>query len=121
MNIKGKHYHTIWVDENDKKVIRIIDQRYLPHQFVIKDLKTSDDVAMVIKEMAVRGAPLIGVAAAFGIYLAALEAPNDEGFDTYIKKAAEKLNATRPTAVNLSWAIEEQLKLINSKDKYKYI
>jgi methylthioribose-1-phosphate isomerase len=114
MNINGKHYRTIWVKEDNEKVIQIIDQRQLPHKFVIEDLKSVDDVAIAIKEMHVRGAGLIGAAAGYGIYLATLEAPKDNLFDRYIIEAGEKIKATRPTAVNLSWAVEKQLNTIKS-------
>jgi len=108
MNVEGKHYRTIWVNKDDNKVIQIIDQRPLPHSFVIKNLKTVDDVARAIREMHVRGAGLIGVTAGYGMYLAAL----DDSSDDYLHKAAEKLKGTRPTAVNLQWAVERQLKAI---------
>jgi methylthioribose-1-phosphate isomerase len=109
MNVNGKHYRTIWVKEGDESTVQIIDQRQLPHCFAIEDLKTVGEVAAAIKEMHVRGAGLIGATAGFGMYLAALEAPED-GFDGFVKKAGEKLRATRPTAVNLAWAVERQLK-----------
>ncbi|MFH1321925.1 MAG: S-methyl-5-thioribose-1-phosphate isomerase [Bacteroidota bacterium] len=115
MKIDGKHFHTIWTDDNDNRVVRVIDQRYLPHEFIIKDLKSSDDFVIAIKDMIVRGAPLIGVAAAYGMYLAALEAPQNQKFETSVNEVAEKLRKTRPTAINLSWAIETQLNIINQK------
>ncbi|MBN2892717.1 MAG: S-methyl-5-thioribose-1-phosphate isomerase [Bacteroidales bacterium] len=107
-----KNYRTIWVNRNDNKIISVIDQRYLPHKFVIEDLRTVDDVFVAIKDMLVRGAGLIGAAAGYGMYIAALEAPKDNNFDEFILKSAEKLNSARPTAVNLSWAIDKQLKAI---------
>ncbi|MCK9640285.1 MAG: S-methyl-5-thioribose-1-phosphate isomerase [Prolixibacteraceae bacterium] len=110
MKVNGKHYRTIWIDEVDDTVIRIIDQRFLPHKFIIEDLKTVDNVAIAIKDMHVRGAGLIGATAGYGMYLAALEAPHDSSFDDYLVNAGEKLKATRPTAVNLSWAVGKQLK-----------
>ncbi|MFC0875860.1 S-methyl-5-thioribose-1-phosphate isomerase [Saccharicrinis sp. FJH2] len=115
MNIDGKHYRTIWIKEDNVKVIQIIDQSHLPHKFVIENLKSVNDVAIAIKDMLVRGAGLIGAAAGFGIYLATLEAPDDNSFDGYIYEAGEKLKATRPTAVNLSWAVEKQLKAIKNE------
>jgi methylthioribose-1-phosphate isomerase len=105
MKVNGLHYHTIWVKEGDDSIIQAIDQRLLPHQFEIVDLKTCDDTVTAIKDMVVRGAPLIGVTAAYGMYLAALGNEN-------LQKAAQKLNASRPTAVNLAWAVNEQLKAI---------
>lgn len=108
MNVGGKHYRTIWVKEGDRKTIQIIDQRKLPHEFVMEDLKTLDDAAIAIKGMHVRGAGLIGAAAGYGMYLAALEA-QEKGFDDFMRKAGERLKATRPTAINLPWAVERQL------------
>ncbi len=114
-----KIQRTIWVKKDNERVIQIIDQRHLPHRLVIEDLQTSDEVARAISEMRVRGAPLIGVTAAFGLYLAALEAPS-ASFDSYLKEAAAKLKATRPTAVNLEWALNRVLKAVSleqSKDE----
>ena len=117
MKIKGKDYHTIWLKEDDKQVVQIIDQRYLPHQLVIEDLKTVDDVVVAIRDMHVRGAPLIGVAAAFGMYFAAMESFDNQQFISYIKKASEKLKAARPTAVNLAWAVDIQMELVGINPK----
>jgi len=100
---------TIWVKEGDSKTIQVIDQRHLPHRLVIEDLTTEEAVARAIKEMHVRGAPLIGVAAAFGMYLAALEAPSDDGFESHLKRAGARLVETRPTGVNLERAVKRQL------------
>jgi len=109
MNINGKPFRTIWVKPGDEKVVQIIDQRYLPHQFVIEELETVDQMATAIKDMHLRGAGLIGAGAGFGIYLATLEAPKNDSFDQFILLAAEKLKSTRPTAVNLAWAVNRQL------------
>lgn len=109
MKIKGKNYQTIWLKENNPSIVQIIDQRFLPHQFIIEDLKSSDDVAIAIKEMHVRGAPLIGSAAAYGMYFAVKEAPETEGLEKYLLEAAQKLKATRPTAVNLAFGVENVL------------
>ena len=101
MNVDGTHYRTIWLKPDDPAVVQIIDQRPLPHQFVIEDLTTVDQAAAAIKDMHVRGAPLIGATAAFGMYLAALQAPTDSeaAFMQAIQPAAEQLGATRPTAM----------------------
>ncbi len=98
MRVKGKKYRTIWYENN---VVKIIDQTKLPHQFVIKDLKTIKDAVKAIKTMEVRGAPLIGGTAAYGIVLAIQE---NRGLD-FIKKSSEELVNSRPTAINLQWAI----------------
>src|SRR4051794_21316024 len=103
MNVGGRHFTTIWLKPEDERVVQIIDQRFLPHRFVIEDIRTTDEMATAIREMHVRGAGLIGAAAAFGIYLAAIAGEDFED-------AAVRLRATRPTAVNLAWAIERQLR-----------
>ena len=111
MNVNGKHYRTIWLKEDDPTVVQIIDQRHLPHQFVVEDLATVADMAQAIKDMHVRGAGLIGAAAGFGMYIAALHAPK-ESFMESLAADGEKLKATRPTAVNLAWAVDRQLEAI---------
>jgi methylthioribose-1-phosphate isomerase len=108
MKVDGKNIRPIWLD-SDLNVVKIIDQRLLPHEFVIADLKTVDDVIMSIKEMYVRGAPLIGVTAAFGVYLAALNSPVKTIEDDYLIEECQRLKASRPTAVNLAWAVDKVL------------
>ena len=109
MKVNGDHYRTIWPDPTDSRVIRIIDQRRLPHCLAEVELRTVDDFAQAIKEMYVRGAGLIGATAAFGIYSATLAAPAANPWP-FIQKAAATLLATRPTAGNLAWAVGRQLK-----------
>lgn len=111
MFVKEKHYTTIWLADNQKE-IEIIDQRYLPFEFKTERLKTTDDVYIAIKEMHLRGAPLIGVAAAFGVYLACLEAKENNDFKSFIFQSAEKLKSSRPTAINLFYAIDKTLEAI---------
>ena len=116
MKIKGKEYRTIWFEEKNK-VVKIIDQTKLPHKFIIKDLKTVKDAINAIKTMEVRGAPLIGGTAAFGIVLAILENNNLE----FLKKSSEELIKSRPTAINLQWAVHRmnnKLSMINSNDLF---
>lgn len=115
MNVNGKHYRTIWIDEKKPQTIQIIDQRYLPHEFVIEELTTVDQVATAIRDMHIRGAGLIGATAGFGMYIAALHAPKD-GFFQALMEAGEKLKATRPTAVNLAWAVDRQLEAIKATE-----
>ena len=120
MLVQGKHYRTIWLKEGNDKIVRIIDQRFLPHKFVIEELKSVDEIISAIKDMQVRGAGLIGVAAAFGMYLAALEGAENGNFSQFITDKARELKSSRPTAVNLEWAINRQLKVIdrgNSADE----
>jgi methylthioribose-1-phosphate isomerase len=95
---------SIWLDEQDGEV-KVIDQRRLPHEFVILALTSVDDVIHAITAMAVRGAPLIGVTAAYGMYLAARHAAEHGLGVDHLKSAAQRLRATRPTAVNLAWAV----------------
>ena len=102
MRIKGKEYRTIWYEE---KVVKIIDQTKLPHQFIIKDLNSVKDAINAIKVMEVRGAPLIGGTAAYGIVLAIQESTEKE----FINKSAEELIQSRPTAINLKWAVDRMM------------
>ena len=108
MKIEGKEYRTIWFDEK-KQVVKIIDQTKLPHQFIIKDLKTVKDAINAIKTMEVRGAPLIGATAAYGLVLAIIK-NNDQ---TFLKKSSEDLINSRPTAINLKWAVDRMMKKLS--------
>ena len=112
MLVNDTNLTTIWVDENNQK-IKIIDQRLLPHELSIVTLNSVKDVEFAIREMQVRGAPLIGVTAAFGMYVAALEDSSME----FLNQAADFLIKSRPTAVNLSWAIEKIKLEISSIDQ----
>ena len=103
MKIQNKEYRTIWYEDD---VVKIIDQTKLPHQFIIKDLKTVQDAIKSIKLMEVRGAPLIGGTAAYGIVLAIQENPNSK----FIQKSAKELIQSRPTAINLKWAVDRIMK-----------
>ena len=105
MKIEGKKYKTIWFDD-DSQSVKIIDQTKLPHKFIIKDLKKVKDAINAIKIMEVRGAPLIGGTAAYGMALAIKE-NNDPDF---IKKSSENLIKSRPTAINLKWAVDRMMK-----------
>jgi methylthioribose-1-phosphate isomerase len=102
MNVRGRAMRTIWLG-SDGRTVEIIDQTRLPHELVIVGLETLDDAARAITTMQVRGAPLIGAAAAYGMALAVASDPSDHGLEA----AASKLAATRPTAVNLRWALAE--------------
>jgi len=124
VKINGQHFRTIWLKPDDEAVVQLIDQRFLPHRFVIEEVRTVEQMATAIREMHVRGAGLIGASAGYGMYLAAIEAaarPVTVGVDEQLARAAAQLKATRPTAVNLSWAVERQLgnaaKGKNAKEK----
>ena len=111
MRVDGKDIRTIWLDDNDK-IVKIIDQRKLPHEFIIEDLRTVDDAITAIKDMYVRGAPLIGVTGAYAVYLATLNAPDAQIDNKYLIEEADRIKAARPTAVNLSWGVDEVLSAI---------
>jgi methylthioribose-1-phosphate isomerase len=112
VKIGGKHFRTIWLKPGDQRVVQLIDQRFLPHEFVIEEVRTAEQMATAIREMHVRGAGLIGASAGYGMYLGAIEAAATDSFTEHIARAAAQLQATRPTAVNLSWAIDRQQKSI---------
>jgi methylthioribose-1-phosphate isomerase len=113
MKVNGKDMRPIWLDK-DLKTVKVIDQRLLPHKFVISELKTVDNVIMAIKEMYVRGAPLIGVTGAYGVYLAALNPLMKTIGDRYLKEECSRLKSARPTAVNLAWGVERVLSAVFS-------
>lgn len=117
MLVNGQPFRTVWIPEDEPEVVRIIDQRRLPFAFVLEDLQTTDDVAIAIKDMWIRGAGCIGATAGFGMWLATKEAATDMNFDAALSRLSEKLRATRPTAVNLSWAIDRQLAVIAQTDE----
>ena len=102
MKIEGKEYRTIWFENN---VVKIIDQTKLPHRFIIKDLKTVKDAINAIKTMEVRGAPLIGATAAYGLVLSIIENKDH----SHLKNSAEGLINSRPTAINLKWAVDRMM------------
>ena len=114
MHINGNAYRTIWFQNN---VVKIIDQTKLPHKFIIKDLKTVKDSINAIKTMEVRGAPLIGATAAYGLVLAIIE-NNDQLF---LKKSSEDLIQSRPTAINLKWAVDRMMKKISGVNSEKIL
>ena len=112
MKIEQKEYRTIWFENN---IVKIIDQTKLPHRFVIKDIKTIKDAVNAIKSMEVRGAPLIGATAAYGLVLSILE-NKDQSF---LKKSANDLIKSRPTAINLKWAVDRMMKKISGVNSNK--
>ena len=114
MKVNEEDMQTIWFDKKSESV-RIIDQTLLPFKLKIKDLKTFNDSVNAIKDMLVRGAPLIGVTAAYGMYLASKE---NRSID-FLYRSGEILKKTRPTAVNLKWAVQKILKSINSTESNK--
>jgi methylthioribose-1-phosphate isomerase len=116
MNVGGKHYRSIWPDEIDPSLVWIIDQRKLPFSFEIIPLRSTDDICFSITSMAVRGAPLIGVTAAWGIALSAIENAGSKDRIADIRNDAARLKATRPTAVNLAWAVDRMMALLEQQE-----
>ncbi|MDG2002481.1 MAG: S-methyl-5-thioribose-1-phosphate isomerase [Novosphingobium sp.] len=115
MKVGHDHFRSIWVESGE---VRIIDQTQLPHKLVIKSLETLDEAAAAIRDMWVRGAPLIGATAAYGVAIAMRSDPSDVG----LNRARDVLTATRPTAVNLRWALQEmvpQLATFEPPDRYE--
>ncbi|HEY6754598.1 MAG TPA: S-methyl-5-thioribose-1-phosphate isomerase [Pseudolabrys sp.] len=112
MKIDGRQMRTVWV-ESDGASIGIIDQTRLPHCFATVRLTTFEDVARAIQTMQVRGAPLIGAAAAYGIWLALRADASDEA----LERAYAGLIVTRPTAVNLRWALDEMLAAVRNRPR----
>ena len=115
MRVDGRNYRTVWIHPEDEAIVQIIDQRILPFDFAVEDLRSVEEVAVSIFEMHVRGAGCIGATAGYGMYLAALEARGGSGdFSQAVRVSAARLKETRPTAVNLAWAVDRQLKAIFS-------
>jgi methylthioribose-1-phosphate isomerase len=112
MKVDGKDMRTIWL-ERDGAAVGIIDQTLLPHRFATLRLTTLNDAAHAINSMQVRGAPLIGAAAAYGVWLALCDDASDENLD----RACAALMATRPTAINLKWALDEMLAAVRNRPR----
>src|SRR5215468_5729082 len=108
MKVDGTPYRTIWLGA-DGTTVQVIDQTLLPHQFVVRDLTTMADAERAIRTMIVRGAPLIGAAAAYGVALAMAADPSDAS----LEQAYDTLLAARPTAVNLRWALDDVRALLS--------
>src|SRR6476661_7750852 len=107
MNVNGRHYRTIWLNA-DGWAVDIIDQTKFPHVFETASLRTPDDAAVAIRDMLVRGAPLIGVTAAYGMALAMRQ----DSSDAALVGAYALLVKTRPTAINLKWALDEMVRVL---------
>ena len=114
MRIKGQEYKTIWFENN---TVKIIDQTKLPHKFQIEELKSVDDAINAIKVMKVRGAPLIGATAAYGIVLALME--NNE--QSFLDNSCKNLIKSRPTAINLKWAVDRMSKKLKGVNSYEIL
>jgi methylthioribose-1-phosphate isomerase len=112
MKIDGKEMRTIWL-ESDGAAVGIIDQTQLPHRFATLRLTTLDDAVHAIKSMQVRGAPLIGAAAAYGVWLALRADASDEN----LERAYVALLAARPTAINLKWALDQMMAAVRNRPR----
>ena len=112
MKVNGRHTRSIWV-EPDGETVAVIDQTVLPHRFATVRLTTLDDTAHAIKSMQVRGAPLIGATAAYGVALALRANASDEA----LERAYGTLIATRPTAINLKWALDEMMAAVRNRPR----
>lgn len=117
MHLKGEAFRTIWQKPDDPSTVQVIDQRRLPHELAILDLVTFRDARDAIRGMAVRGAPLIGATAAWGLYLAAREVRERPDPAVFLEAAALELGAARPTAVNLQWAIDRLMRVVRQAGK----
>ena len=112
MKINGKHTRSIWL-EADGQSVGIIDQTLLPHRFATLQLKSWQDAAHAIKSMQTRGAPLIGAVAAYGLAMAL----RDDASDENLERAYTALQATRPTAINLKWALDEIMAAVRNRPR----
>ena len=107
MKVDGRHFRSIWL-EQDGWSVGAVDQRRLPHDFIVARIASCEDAADAIRSMLVRGAPLIGATAAYGIALAM----RVDGCDAALDRAYDTLIATRPTAINLKWALDEMRRML---------
>ncbi len=117
MKVDGQPFRTIWLN-SDGRSVDVIDQRWLPHEFRIATLRSVADAATAIRDMWVRGAPLIGATAAYGVALAMRENSGNTSLDA----AWDTLSATRPTAINLRWALDaarERLRRLQPEQRLK--
>jgi methylthioribose-1-phosphate isomerase len=112
MRVGETHYRSIWVG-GDGRSVEIIDQTKLPHEFEIVTLATVEDAARAIETMQVRGAPLIGATAAYGMCLALQQDASDEALEA----AYVRLRRTRPTAINLLWALDDMLATVRNRPR----
>jgi len=106
MKVKGNRFETIWIHPHNPGIVQIIDQRFIPFDFRIEDLCTDEEIFEAIREMHLRGAPLIGAAGALGMYLAVFHYYDKNVPPQFIREKAAFLKSARPTAVNLAWAID---------------
>jgi methylthioribose-1-phosphate isomerase len=119
--VNGQPYQSIWPDPVKRGIIKIINQELLPFEFMVEDIASSEGACEAIKNMKVRGAPLIGVTGAFGVFLACQESGNHKDPGPFIARQAERIRSARPTAVNLAWAVDRVLRSIETVRKQEEI
>ena len=117
MNVDGKEMRPIWFN-TDTETVQVIDQRFLPHKLIIEDLTTVDEVIYAIKEMFVRGAPLIGATGALGVYVILVQEGNNGADDDWFRRECDRLKAARPTATNLVWGADRVMNVALEEAEY---
>ena len=117
MKVDGKDMRPIWVDAASE-MVQVIDQRFLPHKLIIKSLNSVDDTIHAIKEMVVRGAPLIGAAGALGVYISLVQENNKGADNDYLISECRRLKDARPTAMNLFWGVDRVLSVALTHENY---
>ncbi len=118
MHVNGKTFRALWADEN-RKSVNIINQTKLPFSFEIDNIGTYEGLVTAIKDMQLRGAPLIGVAGAYAMWLACMESQKSENPVSFLEKAYDDIRTARPTAVNLAFAVSLIYRTIKESDQYK--
>ena len=116
MKVDGESFRTVWLPSDQRTVVSIIDQRLLPFRFEVAELTSVAEVVVAIKDMWVRGAGCIGATAAYGMWLAVNQSIKAEDFEESLLDLAENLREARPTAVNLSWAVDRMLSTVSKAE-----
>jgi len=118
MKVDGKDMRPIWFDKT-AETVQVIDQRFLPHKLIIKKLTTVDDTIHAIKEMVVRGAPLIGATGAFGVYISLVQTKKKGVNNDYLISECRRIKDARPTAMNLFWGVDRVLSVALQQESYE--
>ncbi|MCG8688581.1 MAG: S-methyl-5-thioribose-1-phosphate isomerase [Desulfobacterales bacterium] len=118
MNVDGKEMRPIWFND-ETRTVQVIDQRFLPHELIVEDLTTLEAVIHAIKEMYVRGAPLIGASGALGVYVILTQEGNQGADDKWFRKKCDELRAARPTATNLAWGVDRVMAIALNETGYE--
>ena len=116
MKVDGESFRTVWLPSDQRSVVSIIDQRLLPFRFEVAELTSVAEVVVAIKDMWVRGAGCIGATAAYGMWLAVNQSIKAADFEESLLVLAENLREARPTAVNLSWAVDRMLSTVSKAE-----